>query len=185
MTDSEQRHLLLRGLTTDYNTIKASILSYRDRYDRPADLLTAISLLEDYEDNTLPVTTRTVHREVTLTTVGTKRTPVNENPKGVCFYYSKRGSCRRGDKCKFRHVERLVGQAGPKGAAGAQNSGRHLRKGACRKCGKKGHWEKECRQKKVEHTRVVIHNDWAMMSTNDFVGHGLGKQSPTVQKGGL
>ena len=175
MTDSEQRHLLLRGLTTDYNTIKASILSYRDRYDRPADLLTAISLLEDYEDNTLPVTTRTVHREVTLTTVGTKRTAVNENPKGVCFYYSKRGSCRRGDKCKFRHVERLVGQAGPKGAAGAQNSGRHLRKGACRKCGKKGHWEKECRQKKVEHTRVVIHNDWAMMSTNDFVGHGLGK----------
>ena len=40
MTDSEQRYFLIRGLTADYNSVRASILSYRDRYDRPADLVT-------------------------------------------------------------------------------------------------------------------------------------------------
>ena len=96
MTDSEQRHLLLRGLTTDYNTIKASILSYRDRYDRPADLLTAISLLEDYEDNTLPVTTRTVHREVTLTTVAQNEPRLMKTQKEFVSTTQKGGAVEGG-----------------------------------------------------------------------------------------
>ena len=31
VTDSEQRYVLLRGLTANYDNIKSSVLSYRDR----------------------------------------------------------------------------------------------------------------------------------------------------------
>ena len=92
MTDSEQRHLLLRGLTAEYNTIKASILSYRDRYDRPADLLTAISLLEDYEDNTLPTTAGTVH----LDNRGGKTDHNKREPKRGLFLLFKEGYLSEG-----------------------------------------------------------------------------------------
>lgn len=53
MTDREQRHLLLRGLTPEYNGVKASILTFRNRFNKPAELADAISILEDYADNTL------------------------------------------------------------------------------------------------------------------------------------
>ena len=38
MTDSEQRYLLLKGLTATYDNIKSSILTYRDRNGDKADL---------------------------------------------------------------------------------------------------------------------------------------------------
>ena len=96
MTDSEQRYFLIRGLTADYNSVRASILSYRDRYDRPADLVTAISLLEDYEDNVLSTTTvtRTVsnNREVTLTTVASgSATPQPRGKDNGVVIISRRG----------------------------------------------------------------------------------------------
>ena len=73
MTESEQRYLLLRGLTADYNSIRASILAFRDRSNNRADLATTIAMLEDYEDNVLASTTvtRTLtnDREITLTTI--------------------------------------------------------------------------------------------------------------------
>ena len=51
ITDSEQRYVLLKGLTANYDNIKSSVLSYRDRDGNKADLTMAIYLLEDYEDN--------------------------------------------------------------------------------------------------------------------------------------
>ena len=59
ITDSEQRHLLLRGLTPEYHGVKASILTYRNRYNRPADFTETVAMLEDFEDNTMQVTSRT------------------------------------------------------------------------------------------------------------------------------
>ena len=47
ITESEQRHILLRGLTPEYNSIKASILTFRNRFNQTADLAESISMLED------------------------------------------------------------------------------------------------------------------------------------------
>ena len=55
ISESEQRHILLRGLTGEYNGIKASILTYRDRFNQYADFAEAVSMLEDYDDNTIKV----------------------------------------------------------------------------------------------------------------------------------
>ena len=72
MTDSEQRHLLLRGLTSNYEHIKTNILSHRNMDGSRADFATAISLLEDYEDNqvavsnSMPARTQPLNREVTV-----------------------------------------------------------------------------------------------------------------------
>ena len=73
MTDSDMRYYLLKGLTATYDNIKASTLTYRDRQGNRADLPTTISLLEDYEDNTLAVSNQggtAGNREVALATFG-------------------------------------------------------------------------------------------------------------------
>lgn len=75
MTDGEQRHLLLRGLTADYSSIKASILTYRGRFGQRADFNEAVSMLEDFEDNSLTSTPRTLrnNREVTFSAAVSRR----------------------------------------------------------------------------------------------------------------
>ena len=119
ITESERRHILLRGLTPEYNSIKASILTYRNRYNQYADFTEAVSMLEDYDDNTLKVATRTFsNNEVTLTTMGVDK---KDDKGGVCFHFSKKGHCRRGRGCKFRHVERPAGMQVNRGQTGQNN----------------------------------------------------------------
>ena len=207
ITQSEQRYLLLRGLTADYNGVRASILGYRDRNNNPADLATAISMLEEYEDNVLASTTvtRTLsnNREITLTTMTTKPSTLMQKGggSGVCFYFSKRGHCRRGESCRFRHVERVkLGGDGqelytqrprmpgvrdsrsnrPRGGGGNNRQ----KAGTCRNCGNEGHWARDCIRPKKDKVNTtiaedlqgvdpVVADDWSR-ATKDYVGHGLG-----------
>ena len=186
ITESERRHILLRGLTPEYNSIKASILTYRNRYNQYADFTDAVSMLEDYDDNTLKITTRTVsNQEVTLTT-HEKAAPGEQN--GICFHFAKRGHCRRGKACKFRHVERpaqaMVRQKHQKDRQNRKMPPGHYRRlntqqgkgagnaqktGACHNCGKRGHWARDCRAPKVERANVT--NDW-VNATWDVVNAG-------------
>ena len=110
LTDGEQRYHLLKGLTSNYDSIKASILSYRDCNGNRADFSMAVSLLEDYEDNTLAVSnpSRTTgnNREVAMVSIGSKIQINGSKDGGSCFYYARHGHCRRGTSCRFRHVDR-------------------------------------------------------------------------------
>ena len=186
MTDREQRHLLLRGLTPEYNGVKASILTFRNRFNKPAELADAISI---YADNTISVTRTINNREVTLTTVGGQ---FGDQPRGdngaVCFNFSKKGNCRRGRGCKFRHVERPTSKQVSHAQGGQQKrqkvpsehyrrsntqqgkrAGKAQKTGACHNCGKQGHWARECRAPKVERNNMT--SDWAS-TTFDFVRAG-------------
>ena len=82
-------------------------------------------MLEDYDDNTIKVTRTLNNREVTLTTFGGQ--PANQ-PGGesgaVCFHFSKKGTCRRGQSCKFRHVERPTSRQVSKGQGNARKKQR-------------------------------------------------------------
>ena len=177
VTDSEQRYVLLRGLTANYDNIKSSVLSYRDREGNKADLAMAIYLLEDYEDNqaasSTAVRASTLSREVTLATFNPKQ--VKEK---VCFYFAKRGNCRRGSSCNFRHVERAPRpewQGGNQAKRGRTST--RPKPGACRNCGREGHWARECTTPKQERANVLVNEDWSM-STREFVGHGLNFRLP-------
>ena len=112
MTDSDMRYYLLKGLTATYDNIKASILTYRDRQGNRADLPTTISLLEDYEDNTLAVSNQggtAGNREVALATFGSTSATNQGREPGPCYFFSRQGRCKRGNSCRFRHVERGPG----------------------------------------------------------------------------
>ena len=162
VTDSEQRYVLLRGLTANYDNIKSSVLSYRDREGNKADLSMAIYLFEDYEDNqaasSTAVRASTLSREVTLATFNPKQ--VKEK---VCFYFAKRGNCRRGSSCNFRHVERASRpewQGGNQAKRGRTST--RPKPGACRNCGREGHWARECTTPKQERANVLVNEDWSM-----------------------
>ena len=165
ITDSEQRYVLLRGLTANYDNIKSSVLSYRDRQGNKADMAMAIYLLEDYEDNQAASTSRdrpsALNREVTMATF----TPSLDKEK-VCFYFSKRG--RRGTSCNLRHVERATrsdSQRQPQSNRGRTSN--RPKRGACWKCGLDGHWGKECTAPKRDRANIVISEDlWDTASTS-------------------
>lgn len=185
MTDSEQRHLLLRGLTSNYDNAKASILIYRNRDGDRADFATAVSLLEEYEDNLQAATNppgssvQPINREITMATFNTK--PGKEKVNPVCFYFAKRGNCKRGATCNFRHVERATRSDRQDGlqAKRARASNRP-RTGNCNNCGREGHWARECTAPKREQANVAVGEDWSR-TTREFVGHGLNFKMPYAQ----
>ena len=197
MTDGEQRYHLLKGLTSNYESIKASILSHRDCYGNRADFSMAVSLLEDYEDNTLAISNPTRatgnNREVAMVSIGSKPTSGGEKEGGSCFFYARHGHCRRGKTCRFRHVDRAApphqhfrkrtseNDYSPTNQRGRGGSNKRQQKGACRNCGGEGHWARECRKPKQDSANVVADEDWNR-STREFVGHGQGFKMPYLQE---
>jgi gag-polypeptide of LTR copia-type/Zinc knuckle/Zinc finger C-x8-C-x5-C-x3-H type (and similar) len=180
ITDAEQRYVLLRGLTDNYDNVKSSVLSYRDRDGNKADLAMAIYLLEDYEDNRAASSTSSrtpsLNQEVSLATFASSK-----GKEKVCFYFSKRGNCRRGSSCNFRHVDRASRpstQRDPQVKRARTNN--RPKPGACRKCGRDGHWAKECPSTGQDKANMLIGGDWNRV-TREFVGHSLGLKMPYQQ----
>ena len=197
MTDGEQRYHLLKGLTSNYESIKASIVSHRDCYGNRADFAMAVTLLEDYEDNTLAVANpsrTTGNREVTMASFGSKTTTGGEKDGASCFFFARNGYCRKATSCRFRHVSRVppphqqpnrrtpVEDYSSSNQRGRGGSSKRQKKGdKCRNCGGDGHWARECRKPKQDRANVAVGEEWSR-STREFVGHGQGFKMPYQQE---
>lgn len=137
VSDVEMSSVFLNGLLQDFHVIKSQMSDE----DGLGDFKVVVAKVSRYAKNNGLANKKVKAKRSGAEGIALAVTP--NKSKGICNSYKDTGKCRFGDKCKYKHIDE-------KSATEKAKDDKD-----CFKCGKAGHWAKDCKAKKGVVAAVV------------------------------